>query len=135
MEDQPSEADIDDLVQKLVVYNFSKVEKTSWKKFAFFIRGKQDEILGGIVGETYWGWLFIKYLWIEESLRSKGLGRHLMELAEREAVKRECRHVYLDTFEFQALDFYEKLGYRVFGILEDFPQGHKRYFLQKRDLK
>ena len=55
-----------------------------------------------------------------------------MRLAEAEAVRRGCKQAYLDTFDFQALDFYKNLGYQVFGTLDDFPEGHTRYFLQKR---
>ncbi|GET35341.1 putative N-acetylmannosamine-6-phosphate epimerase superfamily protein [Microseira wollei NIES-4236] len=48
--------------------------------------------------------------------------------AESEAKKRGCHHCYLDKFSFQALGFYQKLGYQIFGILQDFPPGHQRYF-------
>jgi hypothetical protein len=37
----------------------------------------------------------------------------------------------LDTMSFQALDFYLKLGYTVFGRLDDLPEGHSRIFLKK----
>jgi hypothetical protein len=57
-----------------------------------------------------------------------------MEAAEREAVGRGCRHAYVETFGSQALDFYKKLGYEVFGTLDDFPRGEARFYLQKRDL-
>ena len=56
----------------------------------------------------------------------------MLEQAEVEAVNRGCKFAYLDTFSFQALPFYEKQGYAVFGVLEDYPEGKKRYFLQKR---
>jgi len=68
---------------------------------------------------------------VEDAARGQGLGRRLIGLAEDEARRRGCRHAYLDTTSFQARPFYEKLGYRLWGQLEDFPQGHTRYFLQK----
>jgi hypothetical protein len=52
-------------------------------------------------------------------------------MAEQEARKNGAKNVYLDTFSFQALDFYQEHGYRVFGELEDFPPGHQRYYLRK----
>ncbi len=58
----------------------------------------------------------------------------MLRAAEQEAVKRSCLHAHLDTFDFQALPFYQKQGYEIFGQLEDYPVGHKRYFLQKRNL-
>ena len=57
-----------------------------------------------------------------------------MQSAQHEAHLRGCRHAYLDTFDFQALGFYQKLGYELFGHLDDYPPGHTKYFLQKRRL-
>jgi ribosomal protein S18 acetylase RimI-like enzyme len=83
-------------------------------------------------GATAWQWLFIRLLWLPETLRGTGLGRDLMQRAEAEASARGCGNVWLDTYSFQARGFYEKLGYTVFGTLEGYPPGHRRYFLQKR---
>ena len=77
------------------------------------------------------GWLFIRYLWVSEALRGKGIGRKLMADAEARALERGCHSAWVDTFSFQAPGFYPKLGYTVFGEL-DYPPGHKRIFLQKR---
>jgi len=59
------------------------------------------------------------------------VGRALLRAAEREATGRGCRHVYLDTFDYQARPFYEREGYTVFGVQEDYPPGHRRFFMQK----
>ena len=59
------------------------------------------------------------------------MGRRLLRAAEREAAERGCAHAYLDTFDFQARPFYERLGYAVFGVQEGFPPGHVRYFLRR----
>jgi ribosomal protein S18 acetylase RimI-like enzyme len=91
-------------------------------------------LVGGLLAFTHWNWLFIKQLWVAQEFRARGLGRRLILAAEAEAVARGCAHAHCDTFGFQALPFYEKLGYRVFGTLEDYPPGHTRYFLEKRDL-
>ena len=64
-------------------------------------------------------------------MRGQDYGTKLIELAEGEAQARNCHAAYVDTFSFLALDFYQKLGYTVFGTLEDFPKGHTRYFLKK----
>lgn len=92
------------------------------------------DLVGGLIGNTNWNWLFVKQLRVAESFRRRGIGRRLMIAAEREARLRGCAHAHCDTFDFQALPFYEKLGYRVFGQLEDYPAGHTRFFLHKRDL-
>jgi ribosomal protein S18 acetylase RimI-like enzyme len=90
-----------------------------------------DEIVGGLIGETYWGWLFIDSLWISEKLRRKNFGKALIEKAESEARKRGVRNAFVNSFSFQAPGFYRKLGYREFGKLTDFPKGHTRHWLQK----
>ena len=94
------------------------------------LREKRD-IVGGIVGDTHLGWLFVQFFWIDEKYRGNGFGKKLLGAAEDEARKRGVKNVYLDTFSFQAPAFYEKLGYRVFGRLNDYPPGHFRAWLTK----
>jgi GNAT superfamily N-acetyltransferase len=84
------------------------------------------------VGGTYWGWLYVEILWLDARARGRGLGARLMAMAEQEAQRRGCRGAHLDTMSFQALPFYERMGYTVFGVLEDLPPGHRRYFLKKK---
>lgn len=90
------------------------------------------EILGGLWGSTAYGHLHIDMLILPEEMRGRGLGTRLMAQAEEEAVRRGCRGSYLETFDFQARGFYEKVGYSVFGQLADTPPGHTRFFLRKR---
>lgn len=96
-----------------------------------YVRGRDGPVLGGLVGYTHWGWLTVSILWLDESLRAQGLGSQLLLSAEQEAVRRGCRHVYVDTLDFQGLSFYQKFGYTVFGVLDDLPPGHQRFFLRK----
>jgi len=135
VEDQPSDEDVRTLIRNLVHYNDSQAEKENWQPLVIFVRDDQGQIVGGLNGYTHWGWLFIQHLWVAETRRGKEYGRELMQQAEQEALKRGCRHAHLDTFSFQALGFYQKLGYQIFGVLEDYPAGHTRYFLQKRNLE
>jgi GNAT superfamily N-acetyltransferase len=88
-------------------------------------------VIGGLWGSTSYGYLHIDMLIVPESLRGTGLGTQLMQQAEEEAIRRGCHGSYLDTFDFQARGFYERLGYKVFGALEETPPGHTRYFLRK----
>lgn len=89
------------------------------------------QIIAGLVGKTYWGCLFINYLWVSDSLRGTGLGKMLLRQAEAEAQKRGCTFGWLTTFDFQAPRFYEKHGYRVVGQMDNFPPGHTLYTLRK----
>jgi GNAT superfamily N-acetyltransferase len=96
-----------------------------------FVRGQDEFVLGGLVAFTHWGWLTLSILWLDESLRGQGLGSQLLLAAEQEAVRRGCRHSVTDTLDFQGLSFYQKHGYSVFGVLDDLPPGHQRFFLRK----
>ena len=97
----------------------------------FALHAPDQSIVGGIIGETHWNWLFINLMWISKELRGKGFGHRLLLAAEEEGRKRGATHAYLDTFSFQAPEFYKRHGYQVFGVLEDFPPGHRRYYLTK----
>ena len=88
-------------------------------------------VIGGISGGTYWGWLYIDILWVDESHRKHGIGTRLLHEAESEAIHRGCHHVHVDTMSWQAPDFYKKHGYTVIGILPDIPSGNQKYLLIK----
>jgi GNAT superfamily N-acetyltransferase len=90
-----------------------------------------DTLLGGLCGETADERLWIGQVWVDAERRGEGHGKAIMDAAEEEARKRGCKRVYLDTFEVQAPGFYEKLGYGVAGTIDDFPEGHRRYFFVK----
>ena len=132
VEDNPDPEEIRRLAQGLVAHNLGRVEPPGYQEFAVFLRDGDGRLAGGVKGYTQWGWLFMSHLWVDEALRGRGWGRALIETAAREAVRRGCRAAHLDTFGFQAPGFYARLGYATFGTLDDFPPGHKRFFLWKR---
>lgn len=88
-------------------------------------------IIGGLLGGTYWGWTYVDILWVREDHRRKGIGSRLLMAAEKEAIRRGCHHVHLDTMSWQAPDFYKKHGYEVIGVLPDIPEGREKYLLTK----
>ena len=89
-------------------------------------------LLGGLWGRTSWDWLLIELLYVARAWRGAGWGKRLVRAAEEEAIRRQCRSVWVDLYSFQAPGFYERLGYRVFGALDDYPAGHRRFFLQRK---
>ena len=113
-------------------YNREKAGDSKFQHLCFVLHAPGEVIVGGVLGETYWDWLYINLLWIKDELRGRGFGHRLLTLAEQEARQRGAKNAYLDTFSFQAPDFYKQHGYRIFGELEDFPFGHRRYFLRKQ---
>ena len=98
---------------------------------AAFLRADDDRIIGGVTGKAYWDWLHIEFLWVSSEVRGRGHARSLMNNIEAEAKNQGCKYVTLDTFSFQARGFYEKIGYEVFGKLENYAGKNERYYLRK----
>jgi GNAT superfamily N-acetyltransferase len=94
-------------------------------------RAADGTLAAGLTGLTQWQWLYVDYLWVDERWRGSGLGSRLMRCAEDEAVRRGCRWSRLYTYDFQAPGFYAKRGYEQWGVLEDYPPGHRQIWLRK----
>jgi GNAT superfamily N-acetyltransferase len=126
-------AELRSVVQRMVDHhNVAATGQAECYPVAFFLRDESGEVLGGLLGDIWAGWLHVRTLAVAAPARGRGLGRELMTRAESYARERGCTDAFLDTFSFQARAFYEKLGYRVFGILENHPAGHEHYFMTKR---
>jgi len=115
----------------LADYNRRFAPDDNYRHLRFFVRDAEGKVVGGLLGETYWGWLHIDILWLSQEVRGQDYGTQLMQQAEEIGRERGCRYAFLDTLSFQARPFYEKLGYAVFATQEDYPHGHERYFLKK----
>ena len=129
--DQPTQADISTLYSWITDYNLAQVGD-HWKgRLTVLARDRFGHLVGGISGFTDRDWLRIEVLVVQEQVRHQGIGAQLLEAAEAEARRRGCHSVWLDTFSFQALPFYEAHGYAIFGALEQYPGTHTRYFVRK----
>ena len=128
--DTPLECDEAFVIAQTRAYNATFAE-TDVRSLCVFARDHNAAIIGGLTGRTYWRYLDIAFLWVDEKYRGRGLATKLMNAAESEARNRGCRHVFLDTLSFQALGFYQKLGYTEFGRLSGFSGQHDRYWLRK----
>ena len=129
--DSPSREDNHQVELGLDAYNTRFAEPHNHRPLSIFLRDPEGKIAAGLVGGTHWGWLHVELLWVYERLRGQGWGSRILKAAEDEARARGCRHADLDTLSFQALPFYEKQGYVIWGVLEDYPPGHKRYYVKK----
>lgn len=104
--------------------------KGRYQKLNLQLVNAEGEIFGGIVGEFCWNWLEIQYLFVESEHRKLGYGRALLREAEKIAKNKKCDFIKLDTLSFQALGFYLKEGFHIFGTLEN-AGGHTHYYLKK----
>ena len=129
--ENPDPNDVQIIGNGLTAFNLQPAPPENYQRLVVLLRTADHRVVGGILGNTWWGWLRIDELWIDEAVRGQDWGTRLMQAAEEEAALRGCHHVFLDTMSFQALPFYLKLGYAVFGQLDDLPVGYSRYFLQK----
>lgn len=123
---------IERIKQGLGSYNRSQIPDKGYAPVLLTLVAEDGTFLGGLSGHVSSGWLFVELLWVADAARGKGQGSNLMLAAERMALSYGARHAWVDTFSFQARDFYEKLGYVAFGELGDYPPGHSRYFLRKQ---
>jgi GNAT superfamily N-acetyltransferase len=130
---QPTEEDYLAILTPLRAYNASQAGDAGAEKFALLVRDEQtNEVLGGLYGKLLYRWMFIELLAVPEQDRGQGTGSRLMGMAEDLAREKNCVGIWLDTFDFQAPDFYRKHGFSEFGQLQDYPPGHQRLFFHKR---
>jgi GNAT superfamily N-acetyltransferase len=132
--DDPGSAAEKAIRAPLIAFNEQSARpKMNYRPLAVLISSPPTEqIIGGLLGSTYYSFLYVELLFISINLRGAGLGKNILDRAEQEALQRGCTGSWVDTFDWQARGFYEKLGYSVFGKLEDYPPGHTRFFLTKR---
>ena len=129
--DSPDPADALAVRNGLEAYDAAHGVPSDWVPLGIFVKDAAGRVVAGLTGGTYWGWLYVVRLWVDEGLRGRGTGGRLLVQAEQEALRRGCPAAHLATLDFQALPFYEQHGYTVFGRLADCPRGHTRTFGQK----
>ena len=131
VDEAPTTERIQSVIRSLVAFNEAVAPPENREAVAVFAERSQV-LVGGVVGFTHWNWLFVSHLWVDERERGQGVGTQLMSSIETVGSRRGAIGVHLDTFDFQALPFYERIGFSVFGVLPDYPPGHSRNFLMKR---
>jgi GNAT superfamily N-acetyltransferase len=113
-------------------FNIEQAGEDHGQMICFVLQRAEQEIFGGIIAATHWNWLYIDLMWIKEEFRGQGYGSRLLAIAEEKGRQLGAKNAYLDTFSFQAPEFYKKHGYQIFGKLEDFPVRHQRLYLTKK---
>lgn len=129
--EKPEDAVWEIIGKGLQHFNVEHAGEEGFQRICYAVKSPNEDIAGGALGEMYWGWFHLDLMWVRDELRGQGYGHRLLGEIEDEARKRGAKSVFLDTFNFQAPEFYLRHGYRVFGELADFPQGFERFFLMK----
>ena len=117
--------------RELVAFNVDRSRPYDLTPLGVFVKDAEGSTLGGATGYINWGWLTIDGFWLPEVLRRGGWGGRILTATENEARRRGCTRSRLYTYSFQAQGFYEKQGYTVFGVLDDYPPGHRQVWLKK----
>ncbi len=121
------------ILNGLIEFNARVLGPNTPEPLAIVLRDTDGEtVIGGMWAIFIYDWLFVELLFVPENLRGSGVGRSLMAKAEEAASKRGCKGVRLDTYDFQAPGFYEKLGYKPYGKLDHLPKGHEQTFYFKK---
>lgn len=120
--------EIGDLIRS---YNRSNREAAESEPLNIYVEDDSGELMAGLVAETFGNWLEIEYLFVKEEFRGQGIGSKLLQQAESEAKKRNCRFAFVNTYQFQAPAFYQKHGYQEVFTLKDYPYTGQRHYYQK----
>lgn len=112
-------------------YNQSKREPSKSEPLNIYVEDEQGNLIAGMVAETFGHWLEIEYLYVQENLRGQGIGSNILNRAEKEARERKCKYSFVNTYQFQAPDFYKKHGYEEVFALKEYPYTGERYYYTK----
>lgn len=129
--DQVDEKDKAIIYNGLLEYNLQKIEDKNPRDLGVYLQDGMGKKVAGLIGETHGNWLSVKYLWVSEALRGQNIGSSILAQAEKAAKERGCKYVFLDTFSFQAPEFYKKYGYKEVFTLEEYPLTGKRHYFTK----
>jgi GNAT superfamily N-acetyltransferase len=129
---RPAAADRHTVGRGLGAYNRAAHGRLRGTARWILARDAAGEVQAGAKCEIAWGWVYVDWLWVAEGLRRQGLGGRLLAAAEALAREHACSGVHLNTWSFQAPDFYRKQGFEEVGRVEDMPLGAVRHWFAKR---
>ncbi|WP_182032966.1 GNAT family N-acetyltransferase [Vibrio diabolicus] len=128
----PDQTDLDFVREGIRSYNRMHLPEGEMHAVGCFAKDENGKIMGGLTGEMFKNTVFVEFLWVDAESRTSGLGSQLIAMLEQKVKPHGVTHVYLDTYSFQALDFYLKLGFEKVGQYSGYPaKGIHKYFLQK----
>jgi GNAT superfamily N-acetyltransferase len=119
------------LHQRLVSFSANKAGAFHHRNIVLEARTRKNRLVGGLSGETQWQWLNVNMVWLDPAYRGKGWGTRLFKMTQAKALQRGCRHVVTRRYDFQAPDYFKKLGFQSYTRIKDYPKGHNFLFLTK----
>ncbi len=131
LDEHPSPETFGIVLNGVRTFNRDRTGNERPRPVAYFLRDERGEVVGGVQGNLWGRSMHIDALWVEASHRGRGHGSELMKAIEDYALEHGHPLIYLETASFQALPFYESLGYRIFGELPEITEGHTLFFLSK----
>lgn len=126
----PSQAD-NNIILEGLIKSYEKIIGERDKPFSIFLKDDSGKIFGGIRAFFDTQSVYIDQMWVAENLRNQGFGKKLLDAAEQEAIKNGCIFSTVDTWDFQAEEFYLKNGYKRMGEITNYWFNHSRIFLRK----
>ncbi len=129
---EPNPKDKKVLVEGLLLHHANKGHPRKSEVFSILLKNQKGNILGGFIVSFLWNGMEIQSLWVDGSIRKQGWGRKLVQTAETEAIRKGCTIAYTNTFNWQAPEFYTKLGYTLYGKLDGFPDGNALSYFRKK---
>jgi len=135
MTTESKEADYKFVCDQLYNYNVRATNgllKKPGQDINLFLKDSAGAVVGGLFCETWSYGLYLDVFWIDEKYRHQGYGEQMIQEAERRGKELGCMFAHTCTFTYQAPDFYQKMGYEVFGVNDEYPDGIKQFFLKKR---
>jgi GNAT superfamily N-acetyltransferase len=127
----PSQAD-NDVVREGIIASNEHIVGERDKAFSIFLKNNSGKVFGGIQAFRDTESTYIDVLWVEENLQRQGYGTKLLGAAEREAIENGCIFSLVDTWDFQAEEFYLKNGYERISEIKNYWHGHSKIFLRKK---
>lgn len=127
--DNPDPLDLQFIRQDNDGHHAAHTPPVDWLPLGVFMRDMQGNLIAGAAGGSYWGWLYVATVWVKDPLRSKSYGLRLLKEAEKEGLRRECGHAFIETVDYDSMLFYESLDYFVVKKTEE--SGTTRYAMQK----
>jgi ribosomal protein S18 acetylase RimI-like enzyme len=132
VESEPAPQDVRFLRDRLYEFNVRATGISDGNFLSLFTRAPDGSPVAGIFGWTWGGTCYIRYLFVSENMRGQGQGTRLIRAVETEAKSRGCRQIVLETHDFQAPRFYQKLGFSIVGRVDHYPQDHQFLMLVKQ---